>query len=78
MIKAAGRTGDGRPLALLGLTGENVTRLVADEPLVVELAQLGLPDVQVVVVYGKTEDDIIDKLSDNKLQALLDNPGDTA
>lgn len=38
MIKATGRTGDGRPFVLLGLSGENVTRLMADEPITVDLA----------------------------------------
>lgn len=58
MIKASGRTGDGRPLAILGLSGENVTRLMAGEPMVLELRELGLPDVQVLLVGGRTEGDI--------------------
>lgn len=32
MIKLSGKTGLGEPLLLLGLSGENVTRLVAGEP----------------------------------------------
>ena len=55
MIKAAGRTGDGTPLAILGLSGENMTRLMADEPIRVNLAELGLPSVQILIVGGRTE-----------------------
>lgn len=58
MIKARGRTGDGRPVVLLGLSGENVARLVADEPIVFDLAQLGLGPCRVVILYGRTEEEI--------------------
>lgn len=60
MFKAAGRTGDGEPLLVLGLTGENMARLMADEPVVVDAAQLGLPEMTVVLVGGKTEQAIGD------------------
>lgn len=59
MLKAAGRTGDGRPFVLLGLTGDSMTRLMADEPIVVELKALGLPDVQVAIAYRKNAKDLI-------------------
>jgi hypothetical protein len=62
MIKAASRTGLGEPLLFLGLSGENVTRLTAGEPIVIssaQLAELGLPQIVVVIHYGHTEDDIL-------------------
>lgn len=62
MIKATGKTGDGRPMVLLGLSGENVTRLMADEPIRFDLAELGLPSMVVVIVGGRTEDAITEKL----------------
>jgi hypothetical protein len=65
MIKAAGRTGLGLPLLLLGLSGENVTRLAAGEPIRIPAAQmaaLGLPQMEVVIHYGRTEDDIVEEL----------------
>lgn len=40
MLKKFGHTKDGRPLILLGLSEENMTRLMADEPIMVKL-----PDV---------------------------------
>ena len=60
MIKASGRTGDGKPLVILGLSGENIARLTAIEPIVFNLKELpGLPDIQVLITYRKTEETII-------------------
>ena len=55
MIKARSVGADGNPLVFLGLTGENVTRLAAGEPILIQLADLGLPSMQVALMYGKTE-----------------------
>jgi hypothetical protein len=51
------------PIAVLGLSGENVTRLVAGEPIVVDLAELGMSG-RVVVMYGRTEHDIVTELGE--------------
>lgn len=74
MIKAPGRTADGRPLLVLGLSGENMTRLMADEPIVVDVDQLGpqfsgLPSLVVVIVGGRTEDEIVSSLREAYRQA---------
>jgi hypothetical protein len=60
MIKAAGTAG-GKPLMLLGLSGENVTRLVAGEPISFDAQQLGFPG-NIMIMYGRTEDDIVTEL----------------
>ena len=62
MIKARGTTADGRPLLILGLSGENMTRLMANEPIRVELRDLGLPAIQVVILGGRTEAQIVEDL----------------
>lgn len=64
MIKATARTRDGRPLLLLGLSGENITRLLAGEPVSIDVGQLGesMPQMQIGIMYGKTENDIADQL----------------
>lgn len=62
MIKARGRTAAGEPLLLLGLSGENVTRLAAGEPVYIEaslLEALGLPKMAVAIVYGRTEEELL-------------------
>jgi len=66
VIKASSRTALGQPMLFLGLSGENVTRLAAGEPIRIttaHLAQLGLPaTMEVVIHYGKTEQAILDEL----------------
>ena len=68
MIKAAGKTGLGLPLLFLGLSGENVTRLTAGEPILVsatQMAELGLPAMDVVLHYGRTEQAIVEELQEH-------------
>jgi hypothetical protein len=53
------------PILLLGLSGENITRLIAGEPIMFnteQLAQLGFHELEVIILYGRTEDAIIDEL----------------
>ena len=67
MIKAGGRTALGAPLLFLGLSGENVTRLVAGEPIRItagQLTELGLPPMVIAIAYGRTEDHIRKELED--------------
>jgi len=76
VIKAVGSTGDG-PLLLLGLSGENVTRLMADEPIRFDLAELGLPPMVVVIVGGRTEEAIAEYLHKTGLLAEPYTPKET-
>lgn len=62
MIKAVLRDKDGQPVVLLGLSGENVTRLMADEPISVDLAELGLPPLRITLMGGRTEAAIVGRL----------------
>lgn len=62
MIKAVLRDAQGAPVILLGLSGENCARLMADEPIKVDLAELGLPSLQIALVGGRTEADITAQL----------------
>jgi hypothetical protein len=59
MIKATGTRGNGKPFVLVGITGENVTRIVAGEPLKINLGDVGLDDIEIAVVYGKTEAELV-------------------
>jgi hypothetical protein len=73
VIKGAGQTGDGQPLLLLGLSEENMARLVAGEPILIraeELVALGVPAMQVVICYGKTEAAILKDLRATILKDL--------
>ena len=75
MINASGRTALGEPLLLLGLSGKNVARLAAGEPIAIpsaQLAAMGLPPMMVVILYGRTEQDILGELRAHGLSV----PGD--
>lgn len=62
MIKAVARGPGGQPTVLLGLSGENVTRLMAGEPIAFSLAELGLPPLRIAILGGRTETDIAQQL----------------
>lgn len=62
MIKAILRDKDGQPVILLGLSGENMTRLMADEPISINLTELGLPPLRILLMGGRTEAVIADQL----------------
>lgn len=66
MIKAL-VTRSGAALVLLGLSGENMTRLMADEPILLDLADLGLPACEIAIIGGKTQADIIAQLEQHGL-----------
>lgn len=71
MIKSAGKTGLGLPVLFLGLSGENVTRLAAGEPIRIrsaDMTALGFPPMEVVIHYGHTEQDILDELMDHGVE----------
>jgi hypothetical protein len=46
----------------LGLDRENVTRLVAGRPIAINLADQMGPDVDVVICFGETQDDLFEEL----------------
>ena len=64
MIKAVLRESTGVPVAVLGLSGENMTRLMAGEPIVVQLAELGLPPMKILLMGGRTEETIAAELTE--------------
>lgn len=62
MIKALMHTGTGEQVVLLGLSAENMTRLMADEPIPIDLADLGLPRQRIFIIGGPTEEAITESL----------------
>lgn len=66
MIKGAAGT-VASPVILLGISGENFTRLLSDEPILVKLKDLhpSLPDVSIVLIGGMTDDDLVNQLQEN-------------
>ena len=62
MIKATGVSDTGSQLLILGLSGESVTRLAANEPIVFDLAEVGMAPCAVVIMYGRTDAAVMEKL----------------
>lgn len=62
MIKARLVQADGSPLTILGLSGENVTRLIAGEPIVFAASEVGLGDGRICLIYGHTENAMVAEL----------------
>lgn len=65
MIKATGQDGEGNPLLILGVTRENVTRMIAGKPIRVtaaEMVTMGLAPVELIIHYGPTEKAIMQEL----------------
>jgi len=62
MIKALMSMEGGEKVVLLGLSAGNMTRLMAGEPIPIDLADLDLPHQRLVIVGGETEEAITDSL----------------
>lgn len=63
MIKGYLDTARGRAI-FIGLSRQNMERLLHDEPIVFDLSEIGLPEQEVVIMGGETEDAISKKLSE--------------
>jgi hypothetical protein len=59
VIKGRGTRTDGGQVVVLGLSGENMTRLMADEPIVLNLKDMGLADIEVIILGGRTEEAMV-------------------
>jgi hypothetical protein len=64
MIKIKYRIGDGKPFALIGLTEENIARLVAGEPILFDMSEFDMPPCIFSIAYGKTERDLLVPLAE--------------
>jgi hypothetical protein len=63
VIKARARLGALRQdTILLGLEGENVRRLMNNQPIMFDGAEVGIPGIQFVILAGETLDDVEEDL----------------
>lgn len=58
---------DGAPIVILGITDENVTRLLAGDPIGLDLSELELPSIKVFVFHGKDEQALMEKFEEQGL-----------
>lgn len=45
----------GKKIVVIGLSGENMARLMNNEPILFNLTELALPDQQILLIGGKDE-----------------------
>jgi hypothetical protein len=55
---------DGVPVVMLGLTRENIDRLLTGQPVFIRGAALGVPTVNIAITAGEDEKAILDALRD--------------
>lgn len=58
MIQFSGSSDDGQRFVGVGLSAENLRRLQAGDPAVVDLAPHGFAGARVVIFYGRTEEEM--------------------
>lgn len=61
MIKGYLDTARGRAI-FIGLSRQNMERLLHDEPILFNLSEIGLPAQEVIIMGGETEDEITKEL----------------
>ena len=65
MIKYTANLPPDRVLVGLGLDKENVRRLQAGQPILVRLAEMGIPgDIEILIHYGESVSDIFRELEE--------------
>lgn len=62
MVKFTAVDGKGKTIVFLGLSQANLDALPHDLPIVVELAGLGLPPMDIVIFAGKDEGSMMEDL----------------
>lgn len=65
MLQLKGTDNEGNPCYFMGLTGVETSKIVFESlPLVVDLVGLnGAEAVKIIIIYGRTEQEIIEHLS---------------
>lgn len=56
MLRAKGRTADGRPLIVMGLERGNIERLMAGRPISFDMRDQGI-DGHCIIMFGETAED---------------------
>lgn len=63
MIKFIAETSTDRMLLGFGLSAKNIERLMAGEEIRMKGEDLGLDEIDIVFLYGRTEQDMVDQLT---------------
>lgn len=65
MIKATTKDANGKPVLILGLSEMNLQKLKEDMPIAFDTAAIGLPEMKIIIMYGKTEADMAEMFKKN-------------
>lgn len=65
MIKATTKDSNGNPVLILGLSKMNMQKLKEDMPIAFDTSAVGLPQMKVIIMYGKTEADMAKMFKEN-------------
>jgi len=58
MIQFSGHADGGKRYVGIGLSAENLRRLRNGDPAVIDLTPHGYPDSEIIIFYGRTEDEM--------------------
>lgn len=72
MLKAVMTKGDGTKLILLGLEEMNIQRLKEGKPIHVEGEDIGFPGIQIGIMYGETQQAMMDELKKSGVELPID------
>jgi len=64
MIKATGTNSDGEPVLIIGLSRGNCEKLLAGQPIPFKTGELGLPQLEILIMAGETETAMYRELRD--------------
>lgn len=62
MIKATLTVPGGKTLIILGFSGDNLSRLLDDQPVLIRGAEIQIADFDIMVMGAPTEDGILDQI----------------
>ena len=68
MIKASSKTSDGKTLLVLGITPENVRRMKAGHPILVDGSEVGIDNLLVTIMFGQTERSIVAEIRSHGIE----------
>ena len=80
MIKALGQSQDGKFIIFLGLTKMNIEKLQEGKPIHVDGNEIQVPNMNIGILYGETEEIILKSFEDHGIQInhIKDKKNDNA
>lgn len=74
MVKVKSSTQDGKDIMILGLSDINMSRLAKGEPIRFNASTMGLPEMEIIIFNGRTEEEMLNTLNYKDAKTLKINP----